>query len=113
MISMAIAGAYRDDLAYIHDSGHGSLARDAAARLIDELARIDCRDRPVIDLGCGSGILARALIAAGYQVVGIDVSDAMVALARTHAPEAEFRVASSVSAEAPGVRQQLSYGDTP
>jgi SAM-dependent methyltransferase len=98
---MTIANVYRDDLAYIHDTGHGSLARDAATTLIGELARTACRDKPVVDLGCGSGIFAHALIEVGYQVVGIDVSDAMVALARARAPEAEFRVASFVSSDLP------------
>jgi predicted TPR repeat methyltransferase len=36
----------------------------------------------VLDLCCGTGILARELIARGYRVVGIDASDAMLDLAR-------------------------------
>jgi SAM-dependent methyltransferase len=36
---------------------------------------------------------------AGYFVTGIDVSDAMVAIAREHVPTAEFRVGSFVSAD--------------
>jgi SAM-dependent methyltransferase len=97
--TMSIADAYRDDLAYIHDVGHGALARAAAGKLVEELAGVGCRAGTVVDLGCGSGILARALIEAGYHVVGTDVSEAMVALARTHAPRAEFRVGSFVSAD--------------
>ena len=38
--------------------------------------------RSVLDLGCGTGILAGELIARGYRVVGVDASDAMLALAR-------------------------------
>lgn len=98
---MTIADAYREDLAYIHDTGYGVVARDAARRLIEELARAECRDGTVVDLGCGSGILSRALIDAGYDVLGIDVSDAMVALARTRAPKAKFRVGSFVSTDLP------------
>ena len=98
---MTIRDAYGDDLAYIHDAGHGSLARDAAARLIDELAGTTRGEEPVIDLGCGSGLLSQALTQAGYRVLGIDVSDAMVALARARAPEAEFRVGSFVSSSLP------------
>jgi SAM-dependent methyltransferase len=98
---MPIEDAYRDDLAYIHDVGHGTIARAAAGRLVEELVGVECRAGTVVDLGCGSGILARALIEAGYHVVGTDVSDAMVALARTQAPRAEFRVGSFVSADLP------------
>ena len=38
--------------------------------------------RSVLDLCCGTGLLARELIARGYRVVGVDASDAMLALAR-------------------------------
>ena len=38
--------------------------------------------RSVLDLCCGTGLLAKELIAEGYSVVGIDASDAMLALAR-------------------------------
>ncbi len=36
----------------------------------------------VLDLCCGTGLLAGELIARGYQVVGVDASDAMLTLAR-------------------------------
>ena len=38
--------------------------------------------RSVLDLCCGTGLLARELTARGYRVVGVDASDAMLALAR-------------------------------
>ena len=38
--------------------------------------------RSVLDLGCGTGLLAGELIARGCRVVGIDASDAMLAIAR-------------------------------
>ena len=112
---MLIDNGYRADLAYIHDVGHGALARDAAARLIKELAGV----RPegvIVDVGCGSGILAEAMTEAGYRVIGVDVSEAMLALARTRAPRAEFRLASFVDATLPksmavaAVGEVLCYG---
>ena len=33
---MSLVDTYRDDLAYIHDSGYGAVARDAARRLSDD-----------------------------------------------------------------------------
>ena len=56
---MPIADAYREDLAYIDDTGSGVVAGEAAGRLIDQLARAECQDGTVVDLGCGSGIGAR------------------------------------------------------
>jgi SAM-dependent methyltransferase len=93
--------AYGTDLAFIHDAGHGALARAAALTLLDELSRAGHARGTVVDLGCGSGILASHLVDAGYDVVGIDVSDAMVTLARARAPKATFRVGSFVSAGIP------------
>ena len=43
----------------------------------------------VLDLCCGTGLLAGELIARGYRVVGVDASEAMLALARERlGPEA-------------------------
>ena len=69
---------YRDDLAYIHDRGYGALANDAATRLVAELADARIASGTVVDLGCGSGVLAQALGKAGYHVVGVDQSEAML-----------------------------------
>jgi SAM-dependent methyltransferase len=44
----------------------------------------------VVDLGCGSGLWARALVDAGYDVLGVDLSAAMIAIARKRVPEARF-----------------------
>lgn len=41
-------------------------------------------ERVVADLGCGGGLLARPLAAAGARVVGVDASAASLAQARTH-----------------------------
>jgi SAM-dependent methyltransferase len=97
---MPIESGYRADLAYIHDVGHGAIARDAAARLIKELAGLG-RTGTVVDVGCGSGILAQAMTEAGFGVIGVDVSEAMLALARTRAPNAEFRIGSFVATALP------------
>jgi SAM-dependent methyltransferase len=93
--------AYRDDLAYIHDVGFGNLAKHAAAVLLDGLQQRGVDRGLVIDLGCGSGILAQALIAAGYEVLGIDLSAAMIALARQRVPNGQFRIQSLLEADLP------------
>ena len=93
--------AYRDDLAYIHDVGFGGVARAAGPVLVEMLRRTGFRDGLVIDLGCGSGILSEAISEAGYGVLGIDISEAMVATARRRIPRGEFRVESLLTAEFP------------
>ena len=76
---------YSDDLAYIHDSGYGDFARGAAPALLRALRTSGFQSGLVVDLGCGSGIWAQRLLDAGYKVLGLDISPAMVRLARKKA----------------------------
>lgn len=48
-------------------------------RLIDEKGLRGC---PVLDAGCGTGTLALALAVRGHRVAGMDLSEAMIAVAR-------------------------------
>src|SRR5207248_184438 len=93
--------AYGDDLAHIHDVGYGDFARNAAPALLRLLRRSGLGGGWVVDLGCGSGIWAQALVSAGYDVLGTDLSPAMVALARARVPGGHFRVGSFVDAALP------------
>jgi SAM-dependent methyltransferase len=96
--------AYRDDLAMIHDAGFGDFAGHAAPWLIEQLRAQGFPSGRVTELGCGSGISAAALFDAGYDVLGFDISPAMIALARGRAPRGEFHVGSFVDADiAPSV----------
>jgi SAM-dependent methyltransferase len=96
-----MSNAYGEDLAYIHDAGFGGFASNAAPVLLDALRRRGLASGLIIDLGCGSGILAEAVSAAGYDVLGIDISGAMVALARVRVPDGQFREGSLLTAELP------------
>lgn len=44
----------------------------------------------VLEIGCGAGSLAAAMMARGASVTGIDISEPMLAVAREAAPEAEL-----------------------
>jgi 2-polyprenyl-3-methyl-5-hydroxy-6-metoxy-1,4-benzoquinol methylase len=79
--------AYREDLSWIHDLGFGDLARHAAELLLQTLAAEGFREGLVVDLGCGTGILAEAVSNAGYDVLGVDLSPAMIEMARRRVPE--------------------------
>lgn len=102
---------YREDLAYIHDSGFTDFALNAAPGLLDMLRRSGATSGLVIDLGCGSGRWARELNRAGYEVLGVDQSPAMIRIARRVAPRAQFRVASLVSVELPACHAITSIGE--
>jgi SAM-dependent methyltransferase len=85
---------YTADLAFIHDAGFGDLARAAASEVIRGLQARHIERGLVVELGCGSGIGARELLRAGYDVLGIDISPTMIRLARRNAPAARFVIAS-------------------
>jgi SAM-dependent methyltransferase len=92
---------YRADLAHIHDLGFGRLAEAAAAALVEELGQNGVTRGLIVDLGCGSGILSEHVARAGFDVLGIDISPDMVALAQTRVPSGSFRVESLLSTEVP------------
>lgn len=85
---------YTPPLATAHALGFADLARGAVPALLDVLATGPRAPRRVFDLGCGAGQTTAALAAAGWDVVGVDVSDAMLARARATAPGATFWQAS-------------------
>jgi 2-polyprenyl-6-hydroxyphenyl methylase/3-demethylubiquinone-9 3-methyltransferase len=45
----------------------------------------ELRERAVIDIGCGGGVLAESLTRLGARVTGVDLSDNLLGIARTHA----------------------------
>lgn len=47
-------------------------------------------DATVVDVGCGTGTAVRELAGAGANAVGVDVSAALLRVARERAPELEF-----------------------
>jgi SAM-dependent methyltransferase len=108
---------YARDLAYVHDAGFGGFARDAGPGLLRRLRRAGIHDGLVVDLGCGSGIWARALTDAGYDVFGVDQSEEMLRLARRAAPAARFERASVLDVLPPpceaitALGEVLSYAD--
>jgi SAM-dependent methyltransferase len=103
--------AYRGNLSRIHDSGFGDLSRSAAQFLIETLSRRGIDRGLVVDLGCGSGILASEVSTRGYQVLGVDLSEPMLTLARERAPRAEFRRASFLRASLPDCVAVVGAGE--
>ncbi|MBD1870235.1 class I SAM-dependent methyltransferase [Cyanobacteria bacterium FACHB-471] len=102
---------YRKDLAYIHDVGHNDYALKSAPGILSILAKHNIHDGLIVDLGCGSGLSALEFTAARYRVLGIDISESMVALARTRVPNAEFRVESLFEADIPDCHAVVSIGE--
>jgi SAM-dependent methyltransferase len=53
------------------------------------------RGSRVVDVACGTGVVAAAVAARGAAVIGVDLSPEMVAVARTRHPGLEFREADA------------------
>ncbi|PYQ27227.1 MAG: class I SAM-dependent methyltransferase [Acidobacteria bacterium] len=97
---------YGDDLAWIHHAGFSEFAESAAPWLIRNLPR-----GLIVDVGCGSGVLARELTRAGFDVLGIDASPSMVALARKTAPKARFEVGAFADITLPPCSAVIAVGE--
>jgi SAM-dependent methyltransferase len=108
---MSVSRGYGEDLAYIHDTGYSDCVLGAAPGLLALLKKHGLAGGLVVDLGCGSGRLARELNRAGYEVLGIDQSPAMIRLARRIAPKSRFKVASLFSASLPACGAITSIGE--
>ena len=102
---------YQDDLAYIHDVGFRDYALQAMPGIVEILKQWDITAGLVVDLGCGSGLSAQLLHQLNYQVLGIDISEAMIAIAKPRVPAATFRVESVFTAEIPPCAAVISIGE--
>ncbi|HJS73999.1 MAG TPA: methyltransferase domain-containing protein, partial [Vicinamibacteria bacterium] len=103
---------YRNDLAHIHDERFGDIARHAAPVLLEALKRTGHGEGLVVDLGCGSGLFAKPLAAAGYDVLGFDVSRSMLALARRRVPKGRFQLGSLHEMALPRAVAVAGIGET-
>lgn len=103
--------AYKNDLAYIHDTGFGDFARTSAPWLLETLRANGIDKGLVVDLGCGTGIWSRELSRAGYRVLGIDISPAMIEIARKRVPRGKFRTGSLLRVKLPMCDAVTSLGE--
>lgn len=111
MTASARKADYGPDLAFVHHAGFGEFARGAARGLLELLRDAGVSAGLVVDLGCGSGIWARELQSAGYSVLGVDTSGAMLALARRTAPGARLKLGSAFDVELPPCDAVTAMGE--
>lgn len=102
---------YERDLAYIQAVGFGSLARGAAPEIVRLLKGAEIRIRRVVDVGCGAGVLTKALVEAGFDATGIDTSAELLEIARAVSPAARFINASAYDAQIPECEAVVALGE--
>ena len=91
--------AYGEALARVHDEGFTQLARGAAVQLLAELG--GRAGGMVVELGCGSGVTLSAAVDAGFDALGVDLSDALLDRARLRVPSGAFTCGSFLDVELP------------
>ncbi|MFB2895664.1 trans-aconitate 2-methyltransferase [Aerosakkonemataceae cyanobacterium BLCC-F50] len=102
---------YKEDLAYIHDVGFRSYVLQAMPGILAILNQHDIQDGLIIDLGCGSGLAAEELVRVGYQVLGVDISAAMIEIARQRVPMAQFQLDSLFQVDIPNCHAVIALGE--
>jgi SAM-dependent methyltransferase len=102
---------YDTDLAYVHDVGYGNFARQAAKMIKNLFSQEFPEKGLVIDLGCGSGIVAKELLDAGFKVLGIDKSQALIEIAKSRAPNGEYFIDSFFKVNLPKCIGVISTGE--
>lgn len=75
-----------------HDLFHNEMnEKEYDRRLLNSFASRLQLDSLICDAGCGpSGHIGRYIFDKGFQVIGVDISDNCVEMARLHNPEMEF-----------------------
>ena len=53
---------------------------------------ISLKDKNVLDIGCGGGLLTEALARCGANVTGLDISDVSLSIARQHSKQSNLEI---------------------
>lgn len=92
--------------AAIYDTAEGSREDlDHYAAIVEELGA-----RSVVDIGCGTGVLAILLAGRGYAVTGVDPAGAMLDVARAKAGAERVRWVHGTAEDLPAHAQDSSGG---
>ncbi|MBZ5521472.1 MAG: methyltransferase domain-containing protein [Acidobacteriia bacterium] len=102
---------YGSDLAFLHHHYYSGFVDSAAPRAISMLQKAGIRAGTVCDLGCGGGQLSELLLEAGYQATGIDISPAMIRLARQRVKNARFLQGSVTDLTLPPCDAAIAIGE--
>ena len=75
-----------DQFAYIYDSLMSDIPYEKYAEWVQKFAPVSAGKR-LVDIGCGTGVLSVEFAKAGYDVIGIDLSESMLTVAQNRSLE--------------------------
>jgi SAM-dependent methyltransferase len=102
---------YDEDLAHVHAAGFSGLSLAGGDVVLALLRTAGVGGGTIVDLGCGSGDWAARAADAGFDVLGVDVSPAMLRLARSRAPAARFVRSAASAADLPPSVAVTAFGE--
>ena len=75
--------------AHAANDDYNVFSQAASDKLIDAFVRLSGLDAgaKVLDLGCGSGVFTHLLAKRGFDVTGLDISPALLTIARRNNPD--------------------------
>lgn len=75
-----------EQFAYIYDSLMSDIPYNKYAEWVQSNAPLNTSKR-LVDIGCGTGVLSIQFAKAGYEVIGVDLSDSMLTVAQNRSLE--------------------------
>lgn len=78
--------AMYDRFAFIYDSLMSDIDYDKYAKWVQASAPVSSGKR-LVDIGCGTGVLSVQFAKAGYDVIGVDLSESMLTIAQSRSLE--------------------------
>ena len=102
---------YDTDLAMIQAASFGGHAALVTPWLIERLRGRTPAVHRILDVGCGAGVSSRTFLEAGFDVVGIDPSEALLEHARLLAPGATFVARSAYGEPLPRADAIAAIGE--
>lgn len=84
-----VAGWYDEHLTG-HDTYHEKVLLPNLLRLVEPT-----KNEVIVDLACGQGYFTRPLAAVGVSMIGIDISEDLIAIARTKSPNIAYHVGTA------------------
>jgi SAM-dependent methyltransferase len=82
-----VSGSHFDEIATVYDESLPPHVVEHYVRKRTEFVIATCPPGPALDVGCGTGVLAQRLAAAGYPMTGVDPSDGMLEVLRRRCPD--------------------------